>query len=135
MSKVFSGICPSVLPSSSQAKDAGEHMSELDDYEKFCESTDVSKDPIRQWTYPQDMYYALGLGGEVGEVLQKVKKSHRDGVLDVRQLELELGDVLWYMARLANFHGLTLRGILAANIEKLASRRDRGKLQGSGDNR
>lgn len=107
----------------------------LDEYERFCESTDVAKDPIRQWTYPQDMYYALGLGGEVGEVLEKVKKCHRDGVLDVRQLELELGDVMWYLSRLANFHGLTLRGIIAANIEKLSSRRDRGVLHGNGDNR
>ena len=111
------------------------YMTGLEEYERFCGSTDVSAGDLPQITYPRDMYYALGLGGEVGEVLEKVKKSHRDGVLDVRQLELELGDVLWYMARLANFHGLTLRGVLAANIEKLSSRRDRGKLQGSGDNR
>ena len=131
-------------------------MSELDEYERFCESTDVAKDPIRQWTYPQDMYYALGLGGEVseavgktldglglalglvkaeGKVLETVKKCHRDGVLDVRQIELELGDVMWYLSRLANYHGLTLRGIIAANIEKLSSRRDRGVLHGNGDNR
>jgi NTP pyrophosphatase (non-canonical NTP hydrolase) len=110
---------------------------ELDDYDRFCESTDVARSELRapERDYPLDMYYALGLGGEVGEVLEKVKKSHRDGVLDVRQLELELGDVMWYLSRLANFHGLTLRGVLAANIEKLSSRRDRGVLRGSGDNR
>ena len=114
---------------------SGKETSELDDYEKFCATTDVLVSPLRQYTYPPDMYYALGLGGEVGEVLEKIKKSHRDGVLDVRQLELELGDVMWYLSRLANFHGLTLRGVIAANIEKLSSRQERGKLQGSGDNR
>lgn len=112
-------------------------MNELDAYEEFCKSTDVARIELRapERDYPLDMYYALGLGGEVGEVLEKIKKSHRDGVLDVRQLELELGDVMWYLSRLAGFHGLTLRGVLAANVEKLSSRRDRGKLHGSGDNR
>ncbi|MGH8895603.1 MAG: MazG nucleotide pyrophosphohydrolase domain-containing protein, partial [Egibacteraceae bacterium] len=64
---------------------------ELDDYEKFCESTDLNLIA----PFPRDMYYALGLGGEVGEVLEKIKKWHRDGVLDRVQLERELGDVLW----------------------------------------
>ena len=114
-----------------EMEDLRTRSAELDDYEKFCATTDVNDGK----SYPRDMYYALGLGGEVGEVLEKIKKSHRDGVLDVRQLELELGDVMWYLSRLANFHGLTLRDAIAANIEKLSSRRERGKLQGSGDNR
>ena len=104
---------------------------ELDDYEKFCATTDLNLGR----DYPADMYYALELANEAGEVAGKIKKAYRDGVLDVRALEQELGDVLWPLARLANFHGLTLRGVLAANIEKLSSRQERGKLHGSGDNR
>jgi NTP pyrophosphatase (non-canonical NTP hydrolase) len=47
----------------------------------------------------------------------------------------ELGDVLWYCAALAGDLGFTLGEVAEANISKLQSRKDRGTLQGSGDNR
>ena len=53
----------------------------------------------------------------------------------LEELKKELGDVLWYVAQLATELGLSLRDIAGANIEKLRSRMDRGKLGGSGDNR
>jgi len=50
-------------------------------------------------------------------------------------LAKELGDVLWYAAQLATEAGLELDAIAEANLEKLLSRKERGVLQGSGDDR
>jgi len=85
-------------------------------------------------------YPALGLGGETGEVLNKVKKIMRDhdGKITDEYREIlksELGDVLWYTAALANELKLDLGEIAQANIDKLFSRKERGTLHGDGDNR
>jgi NTP pyrophosphatase (non-canonical NTP hydrolase) len=86
------------------------------------------------------VYPALGLTGEAGEVAEKVKKIVRDrnGVWDENNREeiaKELGDVLWYVAVLANELDYPLDFIAKLNVEKLASRASRGVLGGSGDNR
>jgi NTP pyrophosphatase (non-canonical NTP hydrolase) len=85
-------------------------------------------------------YPALGLVGEAGEVAEKVKKIIRDqdGVITkFNQVEIakELGDVLWYIAILADEMGVTLDKVAEGNLEKLNSRKKRGVLSGSGDNR
>ena len=94
--------------------------------------------------YPQvgnNLYYpALGLGGETGEVLNKIKKIMRDqnGIITEETREIlkqELGDVLWYTAVLAKELSLNLDEIAQANIDKLASRKERNSLIGNGDNR
>jgi len=88
--------------------------------------------------YPEQykvVYPALGLAGEAGEVAEKVKKHIRDGVLNVEDLKKELGDVLWYVSALAADLDLDLDDVAAANLEKLRSRRARGVIVGSGDNR
>ncbi|MEK7148030.1 MAG: nucleoside triphosphate pyrophosphohydrolase family protein [Patescibacteria group bacterium] len=88
------------------------------------------------------IYAAMGLGNEAGEVLGKIKKWLRgdDGDGDMSEerrlaLKEELGDVLWYLAVLANDLGLDLNNIAEINIEKLKSRNERGKLKGDGDKR
>lgn len=89
----------------------------------------------------QNLYYpALGLGGETGEVLNKIKKVMRDhgGIVTDEYREIlrnELGDVLWYVAALARELNLDLDDIAQANIEKLSSRKKRGTLGGDGDQR
>ena len=93
--------------------------------------------------YPQAsglVYTALGLAGEAGEVANKVKKIIRDknGVLDDEtkaDIADELGDTLWYVSNLASELGVKLDNIVAQNLAKLFSRRDRGTLAGSGDKR
>ena len=47
----------------------------------------------------------------------------------------EIGDVLWYCAALAKDLNMPLAKIAAKNKEKLLSRKERGTLQGSGDDR
>jgi NTP pyrophosphatase (non-canonical NTP hydrolase) len=85
-------------------------------------------------------YPILGLLGEAGEIANKYKKVLRDdnGVLspEKRQdLIDELGDVLWYVAALADDLEINLGDVASRNYQKLKSRRERGKIQGSGDNR
>jgi NTP pyrophosphatase (non-canonical NTP hydrolase) len=86
------------------------------------------------------IYPTLGLAGEAGEVCEKVKKVLRDngGQFDaaaIQAIQQELGDVLWYVARLAAELGLEMEQIAADNLDKLASRQARGTLAGSGDER
>lgn len=85
-------------------------------------------------------YPALGLAGEAGEVADKLKKVIRDngGVLTDAVKDAvasELGDVLWYVSVLASEIDYSLDEIMAKNLAKLNSRKERGVLSGSGDNR
>lgn len=97
--------------------------------------------------YPEQariIYPALKLAGEAGEVTEKLGKLMRDeGYVagaelteaQTSALAKELGDVLWYVANLAADMGLSLEDVGAQNLQKLASRKQRGVLGGSGDDR
>jgi NTP pyrophosphatase (non-canonical NTP hydrolase) len=107
----------------------------LQSYEAFCESADQYRhnDDI-----PSNFFYAVGLCEEAGEVAGKVKKLYRDCTdPDVFREALmhEIGDVFWYATRLANYNGISIEEVVVANMRKLQSRMDRGKLGGSGDGR
>ena len=69
---------------------------------------------------------ALGLPGEVGEVLELVKKDRRTGQyrqpLDPEKFMGECGDVLFYLTRLIYKNGLTLKEVAEFNKEKLLKR-------------
>ena len=86
-------------------------------------------------------YLALGLTSEAGEVAGKVKKLILDGEdvegFEVKKIAIasEIGDVLWYCAMMAREVGVPLNTIMQENLDKLHSRKERGTLQGSGDNR
>lgn len=86
------------------------------------------------------IYPTLGLTGEAGEVSDKIKKIFRDkdsifSKDDIDSIEKELGDVLWYLTQIATDLDISLENVAKQNIEKLYSRFERGKLNGSGDNR
>jgi NTP pyrophosphatase (non-canonical NTP hydrolase) len=86
------------------------------------------------------MAVVLGLSDESGEVLGKFKKLLRDknGVLsdeDKKEIVKEIGDVLWYVASLTHLLGYSLDEVAQMNLDKLASRKQRGVIKGSGDNR
>ncbi len=90
------------------------------------------------------VYPTLGLAGETGEVVEKIKKLMRnDQVVSVSQvpeekkLEIakEMGDILWYLAQLATEFGIPFETVAHMNVEKLNSRKDRGVLHSEGDNR
>lgn len=104
---------------------------------------EFQKAALETAVYPKEykvIYPALGITGEAGECSDKVKKVIRDNngeFTDDRKREIakEIGDVLWYCATLAHDIGYTLEEIGEMNVEKLRSRKDRNKLNGSGDNR
>ena len=102
----------------------------LDAYQKQAKATAV---------YPEvkaDQYLIAGLAGEVGELASIFAKHWReDGPLTRDSLEAELGDVLWFVAMLADEIGCDLSTVAQNNLDKLADRAERGKLKGSGDNR
>jgi NTP pyrophosphatase (non-canonical NTP hydrolase) len=111
------------------------------------------------------LYPALGLAGEVGEVIEKaggisagvdvllngmavsagkaanqVKKVIRDDDCECdtprkHDIGKEIGGVLWYCAAVASDLGLSLSDIAQENLDILSSRQERGTIQGDGDNR
>ena len=109
-------------------------MSDFNSYQRSASGTAIYPEQHRI-TYP-----ALGMAGEAGEVANKVKKLIRDGP-DNRpdtwreDIASEIGDVLWYCAMLADYLDVNLGKIMEDNINKLHSRKERGVLGGSGDNR
>lgn len=106
----------------------------LADYQKEVENTWISNkhDFIR---------IVCGLSGELGEVCEKLKKYFRKDTGKTNWwgfgliLKKEIGDLMYYIAKLCNAFGLDLEEILQENIDKLAKRKKDGTLKGSGDNR
>lgn len=108
----------------------------LDEYQAKAAATSIMETGDERMI----IYTALGLNGEAGEVADKVKKILRDhdgdfSKLDTADITKELGDVLWYVAMFAKSLGITLDEVATANVAKLASRKQRNVLGGSGDNR
>lgn len=65
----------------------------------------------------------LGLSGEVGEVMDMVKKwVFHEKPLDEIHLKKEIGDVMWYVAMLCESFGYDLDEILQMNVDKLKAR-------------
>lgn len=84
-------------------------------------------------------YASLGIG-ESGEVQGKVKKIIRDAGGNItdevkKEIGKECGDILWYISAMCGELGISLDDVAQQNIDKLFSRKDRGVLEGNGDNR
>jgi NTP pyrophosphatase (non-canonical NTP hydrolase) len=107
----------------------------LDEYQTKALRTAADK------TKHNELFHlVLGLVGEAGEIAEKLKKVVRDHNSDIAHLDKaditkELGDVLWYVAVLADHFEISLKDVGITNITKLADRQARGALAGSGDNR
>jgi NTP pyrophosphatase (non-canonical NTP hydrolase) len=87
-----------------------------------------------------NIYPFIGLAGEVGEAMGKIKKVLRDNdgrITNAQRLAIasELGDITWYVNQCCLQIGMSFDSVARANYEKLKSRHERGQLSGSGDNR
>ncbi|MEW5805145.1 MAG: nucleoside triphosphate pyrophosphohydrolase family protein [Patescibacteria group bacterium] len=107
----------------------------FEEYQKISRKTAQYPESGKNFIYP-----ALGLAGETGEVIEKIKKLIRDKNSELteeyrQEIEKELGDVLWYLAQLATELGISLEQVAVLNLDKLLSRLNRGVIQGDGDSR
>lgn len=85
-------------------------------------SFDSKKDAINCW--------ALGLAGETGELVDSIKKHHYHGKpISRTHLVNEMGDVLWYLARLSDELEIPLSQVVNTNVEKLKLRYPEGFKQ------
>ena len=89
----------------------------------------------RRWRHHPGPGSPGRLASEAGEVAGKVKKLIRDGGLDSVAIMHEVGDVLWYAARMCDALGFELEDVMQINYVKLTKRKDNGTIQGNGDNR
>jgi NTP pyrophosphatase (non-canonical NTP hydrolase) len=109
----------------------------FDEYQKLALKTAVNSydDPLLQKSI-----WVMGIAGEAGEIVEKWKKgiAYRNGEFDEEQhkdFAKELGDVVWYIAVLADSLGLSLEEVMQMNVKKLADRQKRNVIKGTGDNR
>jgi NTP pyrophosphatase (non-canonical NTP hydrolase) len=111
----------------------------LDEYQLGARTFAIYADPV---------YPVLGLTGEAGEFADKIAKVLRvrweateetvwESLTPAQRNDLmdELGDVLWMVAACASELEVPLAAVAEANLRKLASRKQRGVIAGSGDNR
>jgi NTP pyrophosphatase (non-canonical NTP hydrolase) len=131
-----------IEPATTYLHDTKRRIAMKEDYNQFVQDC---------WMGDQDKknlaIATLGLTGEAGEVAEKVKKhlrgdplhnptEHPDILLRNTEVAKELGDVLFYLTWVANYHGYTIEQVMAQNILKLTDRQRRnGTLRGDGDNR
>ena len=110
---------------------------EMDEYQQLASKTALY---TKQDAHYKLMYLGMGIAGETGEVVEKVKKIIRGAEVLIsdekrEDLKKEIGDVLWYVSQLALQLGLSLEDIATHNIKKLADRAQRGVIHSEGDNR
>lgn len=87
-------------------------------------------------TSPEERVFGLlEEAGEVAGVFKRLFRGDYGTPEAMARLHKELGDVLWYTARIAADNNWTLSDIANTNISKLTDRKNRNALQGSGDNR
>ena len=87
------------------------------DYQRMAEPFDNHRDGAKAHAA------ALGLASEAGEVANEYERGLREGwSLDRDKVKVELGDVLWNVARLASLNGWEIEEIMDENIDKLEKR-------------
>lgn len=90
---------------------------------------------IARATPEERVFGLLEEAGEVAGVFKRLLRGDFDDDMAATKLHKELGDVLWYLSQVALDNNWTLSSIATANIDKLTSRKIRGTLLGTGDNR
>lgn len=105
------------------------------------------------------VYMGFNLSAEVGELMGKIAKairhdtlrisnsskhasntnlvidSHRISEEQMNEIKKECGDIAWMLAGVCDVLGFDLEGVCQQNLDKLASRKRRGVIDGNGDNR
>lgn len=85
----------------------------LNTYQKQTRETAIYPEIGKKFVYP-----VLGLVGEIGELLEKFENNQtyfamsNSKNIDTTELEGEIGDVLWYIARTAEEFGFTMSDLI-----------------------
>lgn len=73
------------------------------------------------------LYHSLhGMVGEMGEIHSLYQKKYQGHTIEDVELQLELGDLLWFIAEFCTIHGWNLEDIMDLNIKKLKKRYPNG---------
>lgn len=121
----------------------------LNEYQKLAMTTCMPS--CFNYAYMMD-----NLMAEVGEFAGKVSKAKREKLIRfdyegnivfcqgvtaeqrdemLAELKKEAGDIIWQASGLCEVFGWELNDVAQGNLDKLASRKQRGVICGSGDNR
>ncbi len=102
----------------------------VEDYPKWVQK--VSYDPFAGHKDVLElMYIQMGISGEAGELTEVIKKMVRksglnalahDGPEGCTRLQEELGDVMWYVARMCSFLDISIEELINSNVAKLIER-------------
>lgn len=99
---------------------------DLNEFQRSALLTDNTDRNYQDYEARKDIVVALlGIAGELGTLATAYKKFLRDGPayqLYTKNVQEELGDLLWYLAVLADKFGLTLEEIACSNLSKVRSR-------------
>jgi NTP pyrophosphatase (non-canonical NTP hydrolase) len=105
---------------------------QINDYQQWTLTTSVYPG-AGEHNLPEGIYLTLGLASESGEVAGKLKKFLRGDKPDPEGFLSELGDVLWYLARLCDNIGITVEELADYNYKKLEERKAKNIIKGDGD--
>jgi NTP pyrophosphatase (non-canonical NTP hydrolase) len=105
-----------------------ENSMDLNDYQQL--SVQTRQTPAGDGNVPSVVIALLGLAGEAGQLLSEYKKFLRDGPahnLHRDRVAEELGDLLWYIANVAEQFGLKLSQVAEENLRKTDERWGTGR--------
>lgn len=94
----------------------------------------VEETPLTQWQ-KEVIFCETGISGETGELSEMIKKGIFHGLpelLDPAKVKKELGDIQYYVTKMADLFGLTLEDVCATNNAKLRARYPDGFVKGGG---
>lgn len=110
-------------------QDVPKKLTSTNDYQKWSLTKDRSTESYGELherlnkVSLQRLHAVLGLAGEVGELVDAVKKSVLyDKTLDVTNVKEECGDILWYMALMLDTVGSNFKEVMQMNHDKLEKR-------------
>lgn len=113
-----------------KTKNGDKVISTMNDYVDWV-PTMWSGKKNKKYGLRDDFVMTVGLAGEVGEVLEIIKKhvrSTRKKVYNEQHLIEEMGDVLYYWCMIAHRYNLSLDDIINANVNKLQARMSKNEI-------
>lgn len=99
----------------------------LEEYQRRALDVEQRPKSVIKNVVEEDLYWALGLLLEASEVAEIFQKDMKDGLVPDRdRIKDELGDVLWFLNKIASLWDITLDQVARANLEKLTERQRLG---------